>query len=117
MSKFYHGKPCRNCGSIKRYLSSRSCVSCAKEVKLDPQVRRKYALRQKYGLSLEEYDTMMHKQNGACAICGSNGRLHVDHNHDTGKVRGLLCMDCNTGIGKLQDSADLLKKAAEYLTE
>jgi hypothetical protein len=73
-----------------------------------------------YGLSKEDYNNLFQKQKGCCAICGihqseSKHRLHIDHDHNTGKVRGLLCGNCNTGIGNLRDSIDLLKKAIGYL--
>lgn len=78
-------------------------------------------LRNKYNITLVEYQEMLNKQNGKCAICGSDkprGRYKhfaVDHNHTTGELRGLLCSPCNIGIGHLQDSPELLHKAANYL--
>lgn len=72
-----------------------------------------------YGLKKEEYARLFKAQNGVCAICSgecSTGRrLSVDHDHDTGHVRGLLCGNCNQGIGKLGDCPKLLRKAADYL--
>lgn len=64
---------------------------------------------------------MLAAQNGGCAICstttpdGNARRFHVDHDHETGKIRGLLCHSCNTGIGKLRDDPDLLLSAVAYL--
>ena len=77
-------------------------------------------LRNMYGISYAEYQLMLEAQQGACAICGttSTGKrkaFHVDHCHDTGKVRGLLCGNCNAGIGKLRDDIGLLERAIEYL--
>ena len=72
----------------------------------------------KFGLASSEYDKLLTNQGGACAICGTepNGRaLAVDHNHDTGLVRGLLCHHCNTAIGLLDDSPERLIRAIEYL--
>lgn len=85
-----------------------------------------WALKNTYGISREEYDRMMTEQDGRCAICGldepnSHGRtgtkfrLSVDHCHDTGRVRGLLCQKCNRAVGLLGDDIDLLKKAIDYL--
>lgn len=70
--------------------------------------------RKKYALRREE---MLNEQGGVCAICGAGSakRWHLDHCHSSGKVRGVLCSECNTGIGKLHDSASLLRRAAEYL--
>ena len=84
---------------------------------------KKYALR-KYGISLAEFEEMEIKQNGACAICGKkevhknqwgNVRLSVDHCHISGKVRGLLCKNCNTGLGGFKDNIENLSKAISYL--
>lgn len=78
-------------------------------------------LRNNYGITILEYNTLLLKQGGVCAICGtdkSGKRLfHVDHNHETNKVRGLLCHSCNTGIGLLKDSPLLLAKALLYLAK
>jgi len=75
--------------------------------------------RNKYGLSLDDYDRMFESQNEGCAICGGsnpNGkRLFVDHNHKTGAVRGLLCSNCNSALGMLKDSPELCRRAATYL--
>jgi hypothetical protein len=81
-------------------------------------------LLRRYGIDLLQYSQMFMDQNGKCAICGSdygghrNGEqkaLAVDHDHKTGKVRGLLCEPCNQGIGKLKDDPKVLRQAAEYL--
>lgn len=79
---------------------------------------RRYELKQ-YGLTVEDYDTMFDTQGGVCAICGEppvNGaRLVVDHDHETGKVRGLLCSPCNTAVGRLDAVLDWHIKAGEYI--
>ena len=81
-------------------------------------------LNRKYGIGLLEYSQLFMSQGGKCAICNSdygghrNGEpkaLAVDHNHTTGKVRGLLCESCNQGIGKLRDDPKILRDAADYL--
>jgi len=81
--------------------------------------QRKHRIQSQFGISLEEYDSLLSKQNGKCAICGghTNGdALAVDHNHKTNEVRGLLCHRCNTAIGLFKDDVSLLQKAIEYLT-
>ncbi|MGH9279811.1 MAG: endonuclease domain-containing protein [Acidimicrobiales bacterium] len=76
-------------------------------------------LQRKYGMTLEEYDTLFSSQGGGCAICGrlpSPGTsLHIDHDHSTGRVRGLLCFRCNNSLGDLDDDPDLFEAAARYL--
>jgi hypothetical protein len=78
-----------------------------------------YHVKLKFGLSREEYSALLEKQGGACALCGKpkppQRRLLVDHCHETGKVRGLLCIGCNTAIGQLGDNVAGLTKAIEYL--
>lgn len=84
------------------------------------QAVRAYTLRKKFGVSVEQYDAMLAQQNGGCAICGrqcSSGRmLAVDHDHLTNRVRGLLCGQCNNGLGRFRDDVELLRKAIVYLT-
>lgn len=77
-------------------------------------------LRQLYDITLADYDVMLEAQGNGCAICGrtpeeDGKRLAVDHDHENGKVRGLLCSWCNRGIGLLQDSPVLLRSAANYI--
>jgi hypothetical protein len=90
--------------------------------KAHPENCKQYYLRQtitRMGLSVKEFNARLEKQNGVCAICGKtnpNGRrLFVDHNHQTGQIRGLLCGHCNTGIGNFLESAELLYSAISYL--
>lgn len=76
-------------------------------------------LKRMFGMSLEEYTEKAEKQGNVCAICGSlcksGKQLAVDHNHNNGAIRDLLCGNCNGGLGKFQDNPELLEKAAEYL--
>ena len=83
---------------------------------------REYLLKRKYGLTLEQFDEILASQGGACAICGGTDtgkweNLHVDHNHITGKVRGILCNECNMAIGKFKtdEGPELLEKALAYV--
>ena len=77
-----------------------------------------------YDLTQAELDTMLAVQGGTCAICdlppsgkGPNAVLHIDHDHETGKVRGLLCQACNRGLGFFRDDPGRLIDAADYLRE
>jgi len=82
----------------------------------------RYNLKKNYGISEAEYLNLLRGQNGVCKMCKQNshlksGRLAVDHCHKTGKIRGLLCTKCNTGIGMFEDNVELLKAAIKYLEE
>ena len=83
--------------------------------------RREYGLSKSYGITEEDYSNILESQNGCCAICNTDkptGKWNVfvvDHNHDTGEVRGLLCNKCNRGIGYLKDSPDILRNALDYI--
>jgi hypothetical protein len=79
-------------------------------------------LKRYYKLTLEEYEELFKAQNGQCKICETHQdevdrRFDVDHNHETGRIRGLLCIKCNRGIGLLQDSIQILQTALNYLQE
>ena len=80
-----------------------------------------YFLQYRYGITGEDYDRMLTEQDGKCAICGTtepgcgNSRWAVDHCHDSLDVRGLLCMNCNTGLGYFKDSTERLRSAVAYL--
>lgn len=75
---------------------------------------KEWTIQKKYGLTPDEHKLLI-ELDPVCAICGSSDRLAVDHCHDTGRVRGRLCMSCNTGLGFFRDKTDLLRSAIEYL--
>lgn len=106
------------------------CIECRRvyEVEMfhkhkrpyDYEYHRNSKLKNTYGISYTEYLTMLEAQGGCCAICGTNDTgkrkaFAVDHCHETGNIRGLLCSNCNTGIGNLRDDIGLLERAIEYL--
>ena len=76
-------------------------------------------LLKKFGLSLKEYNQLVIKQNGLCSICKQKSirNLAVDHNHETGAIRGLLCVRCNTGLGMFRDNVLILEEAIKYLNK
>lgn len=84
-----------------------------------PGAKRNQHRNHRYEITELEYEFILQKQNGKCAICNgvsANGKsLCVDHDHENGNIRGLLCIKCNTGIGLLRDSKDIMKKAIAYL--
>ncbi len=93
--------------------------NCKKRYHSKSMMQRRAEKAITYGLSPQEYIDMYEKQNGLCAICNkvpsTKRGLHVDHCHETKKVRGLLCHGCNIAIGNLKHDVSLLKSAIKYL--
>lgn len=76
---------------------------------------RRYHLKRRYGLSLEDFDDLLERQGGVCAVCKEAPPTEVDHDHDTGEVRGLLCSPCNGAVGLFGDDPDVIRRAIAYL--
>ena len=119
--KRFNTKRCRYCGSQFDPLAP-SHLYCSDDCK-DSAFSSAY-LKRTYGITYKQYLELYKNQKGKCKICGSEGfkmaeyhktLLVVDHCHETGKVRGLLCHNCNRGLGLFHDSKDDLLKAIEYL--
>ena len=75
-------------------------------------------LRRRFGITQADYDAILEMQRGGCAICGKPPgtiSLHVDHDHATGEVRGLLCVGCNNALGQFHDDRELLARASDYI--
>lgn len=138
----YQGRDCRYGHGGMRYRAGGSCVECRKiysttrwhgssseddewrrrkrenSRRIYPTTLRNRALKKHYGITLEQYNEMLSAQNDRCALCGTekNGKtFHVDHDHKTGKVRGILCYKCNVGLGSFDDDTKRLRKAINYL--
>lgn len=127
LSEFYVAK--RNANGVQSF-----CKSCARDISSswrsrNRTVNRRYGLnwrlKYKFNMSLDEYNVLLETQEHKCAICGRpemvtrNGipkMMCIDHDHDTGKVRGLLCNNCNRGIGLIGEDPDWLQKAINYLS-
>ena len=106
----------------KPYGKAYICKPCAVEkqqglyTKQETKVKnRKANLKRKYNLTLEGYDDILKNQNYSCKICSDENDLVVDHCHDTGSVRGILCRKCNSGLGMFKDDKILLQNATDYL--
>lgn len=114
------------------------CKQCIKEYRSRPEVKQKTKLREKlyysntknikennrlfkkFSITLQDYNELLKLQNYRCKICGIDENnckkgLEIDHCHKTNKIRGLLCMECNTGLGKFKDNKEFLKEAINYL--
>jgi hypothetical protein len=120
-------------GDKKGLIPYYMCAICKKEFEKEqyqiPErqeqikrtARRSY-IKRTYGISLEEYDDMILSQDSKCAICKkslidlSGREIHIDHCHESGKIRGILCSHCNVGIGNLNDDIAILKSAIQYLS-
>ena len=121
--KCKQAKPLSDFGRDKRAKSGKAvyCRPCnrvksQKQRDRDPNLNKRNHLRYRYGLTLEEVADMMLDQGNACAVCGTeNGRLVIDHNHDTGKIRGLLCDSCNCAIGFVKEDPKIIKSLLKYL--
>nr|WP_133997721.1 endonuclease VII domain-containing protein [Streptomyces sp. 846.5] len=113
-------KRCPGCEQVKpvgdwhRHSRSKDglaarCKACRKAD------HRRDHLKRTYGLTEAERDAMLQAQMGVCAICLTPGPEHVDHDHKTGRVRAILCFNCNGGLGQFKDRPDLLRRGADYL--
>lgn len=129
-------KTCIRCGEDKPldnfYARKNQCKPCLREKQSlyrnsRPNFNLSHNLKQRYGITIEEYQTFIANQNFACAICTVEisdaveykaGRsVVVDHNHETGEVRGILCSKCNLVLGQARESTDVLYRAIVYLSE
>ena len=105
----------------KECFRAADTVRRASEPEKQREMRWRSQLKRTYGIDADDYYQMMATQGGACAICGSedgggkNGVLQVDHDHNGGGVRGLLCEDCNNMLARAHDDPKILAAAAEYL--
>lgn len=129
------GRQCRDCRNAKQraYWNALPLeVRRERQKKLDYQkryaerhperliLRRRVAhYKRKFGISLEQYNEMLNAQNGVCAICRNTCdaglNLAVDHCHDCGQVRALLCKNCNTALGLLKENTDIMQAAIQYV--
>lgn len=107
---------CDECGRIRhRAYRERNKVKILNQEKNHKRFKR-------YGITPQNYDDMLRKQQGRCAICNcipkedsQRRTFHIDHCHSTGRIRGLLCKDCNLMLGFAKDKSDILLRAIEYL--
>ena len=136
--KLFDGKNCNGCATTKAvsefWKSQSLCIACCKERQKNrwssrsPKKRLEQHLKYKYSLTINELMGELAKQNNCCAICEIqlpdlmvyNNRRRgyaIDHNHETGKFRGILCLKCNSMLGMACDNVEILYKASVYLNE
>jgi hypothetical protein len=119
---------CKNTYELERFVVNRTqprdvggyCLPCHNEVVRSNAIKnhgstRSKHLKARYGLTSEEVAAMIEAQGGLCAICRRKAAEHVDHDHYTGEVRGILCFTCNVGLGNFGDDPDLMMLASDYL--
>jgi len=105
----------------QRYINDRSNIleKIRQQRESNPEKYKENELKSNYDLSYKDWLAMWNIQNGKCAICGelfeNSSDACVDHDHETGKVRGLLCMKCNLGLGLFRNSLDIVKNVIDYL--
>lgn len=118
---------CRKCLSKKGKLwRQKNAPERTRRIGEDPEMYAKKGrnrhLKYTYGITLVDYEKILSDQNGVCGICGTDvpgghGAWHVDHDHETGIVRGLLCVKCNVGIGHFNHDTERLNLAVKYLAK
>lgn len=105
----------------RKIRCSLKCSNKYNSSRFDIERNRDWFYKQRYGITLEEYNKLYEEQEGCCKVCNKHQmdfkkRLHVDHSHETGQVRGLLCPSCNLAIGMLMDDPKIIKSAWEYVS-
>lgn len=120
--KWFKDKPCKMCGNT--FTPTSPCMFyCSAKCEEDGYTNQ--YLKRTYGVTLDWYREKHKEQDGLCAICGGEGflmnpekhraKLVVDHCHESGTVRGLLCHNCNRALGLFKDSVEVLKSSVSYL--
>lgn len=118
--------PCKQSEANRRWRQSHRAWYLARQKEYrkrmlakDKNWDKRKAINASYGITLEKYYSMVEAQNHRCALCNrsckSGRQLSIDHNHKTGKIRELLCGNCNVGLGNFQDDPEILQKAVAYL--
>lgn len=118
--KRYYNLVCSTCRGAERRRQLREIRATLppEEVKRWQMIARAQQLKVKFKMTLDEYNSLLTSQKYGCAICGKKEEkihLSVDHDHVTGKNRGILCANCNNGLGRFKDSSEFLRKAANYI--
>ena len=106
-------KTCRSKNSKKHYHDNIDAIKAQRT----PEIRRRWNIKYKYGITIEEYESMLADQDNKCCICKKTmDKPVIDHDHKTLKIRGILCSNCNVAIGLLEDNKTNLFNAIAYLS-
>lgn len=113
-------RPCPK-GHTLRFTASANCVECSAEALRRDGEARKWARRLRlYGITRERFDEILREQGGSCPICAAAltdlSKVHVDHCHGTGRVRGLLCGPCNQALGLFREDTEVMRRAIAYVS-
>jgi hypothetical protein len=129
-TRYFTGKSCKREHILQRTVSSRTCLGCqrlaanipaaiawnqARKANPATKATRRVRTLAVYGLTPESFALLVEMQSGRCALCGNARQLVVDHCHRSGRVRRLLCENCNKGLGFFNDESRLLQAAIDYL--
>jgi hypothetical protein len=126
LSEYFTGKPCVNGHVMPRRVLDTHCRQCKRDRNNRPSEkvrasrakrRHSYHLERTFGITVEMRNEMQYKQENCCATCGAEFKTtpHVDHDHTSGKVRGLLCGPCNRALGLIKDNPETLLRMVTYL--
>lgn len=107
-TKRSHCRSCVNKSNLDRFHNNPKTKEAHKTASYRHRIKS-------YGLSIEEYENKLKDQNHKCDSCGKEEKLVIDHDHITGKVRGLICHSCNIALGNVKDSVNILKRLIKYL--
>jgi hypothetical protein len=123
LPRYFSGKPCPKGHIAERTAKGATCVECTRDrgrvnTLHDSLEKRKQNLKQRYGLSIEDFIVRVERQRNRCALCSNlSQKLVVDHCHARKKVRELLCERCNRLLGTAEDSLEILQSAIDYLVK
>lgn len=122
MQRIYKHRPLTSKEKNKRYYASHRESELARNREYRQSKKKKINARvrlHRHDMTQEEHDALLTKQKNRCAICRKKFRKtpHIDHSHKTGRNRGLLCDDCNLGLGRFNDDPEILKNAIEYIKD
>lgn len=120
--KKYTKRRCRECEAIQTLTHYHECKediqlkrAAKRKLQTTKDYHKNWNLKDRFGITLDEFNLMVESQGGGCWVCNSTNKLSVDHDHATGKIRGILCNSCNRSLGLLHDDIPRIRKLIDYL--